>query len=103
MTYLDPYSAACDREIAAVRKAKPTTAAEVVSILREHDPQTDFIDGDAFWSPAGFGGDPLLPLLTAAGWAVQMREADYHWRARHPDSGDTIEYVEGDVYANPAA
>ncbi|MDF2990284.1 MAG: hypothetical protein K0S37_798 [Microbacterium sp.] len=49
---------------------------------------------------AGSGGDrSLWSALHAAGWRRSWALApSYHWAAQHPNTGERITYVEGDVY-----
>ena len=95
---IQTYWDACATEVATLRLVAPTTSAGVIDVLRRLDPQRDFVSGDAFWSPAN-GGEDLGAILTGFGWAYEYIEAEYHWKMTHPDTGDRIEYVEGDVYA----
>ena len=89
-------------KVAAVREAlaeaKPSTAAEVIAILKEHDPMTIHLTGDAFYSGSGDGGS-LAEDLEAAGWRYAWAEADYYYVIRHEGTGEALTYIEGDVYA----
>ena len=40
----------------------------------------------------------LLGSLTIAGWEVAEYNAAYYWTAQHPATGESLEYIEGDVY-----
>lgn len=87
---LDDFWEAIDHQLDMIEAAKPTTSAEVLRLL----------DGSA---KAGFfggsGGDrQLLDSLSIAGWEVTDFHAIYYWTARHPSTGDSLEYIEGDVY-----
>ncbi|QCU79642.1 hypothetical protein E7744_15120 (plasmid) [Citricoccus sp. SGAir0253] len=100
MNTLDDYWAACEAEMAALTHARPTTAAEVITILRDYDPMGPAgASGDGFFSPANAGHTLYGPLLPA-GWTFDWITADYHWQLTHPHTGDTLTYCEGDVYAN---
>ncbi|MGP5099081.1 hypothetical protein ACTXJ1_13770 [Brachybacterium alimentarium] len=88
--FLDSFWEAIDHQLDMIEAAKPTTSAEVLLLL----------DGSA---KAGFfggsGGDrQLLDSLSIAGWEVTDFHAIYYWTAQHPSSGDSLEYIEGDVY-----
>lgn len=55
-----------------------------------------FSPDEAFF--AGSGGERSLPAaLVKAGWKVQTYQAHYYLSLRHPRSGETITYIEGDV------
>lgn len=48
---------------------------------------------------AGSGGDrQLLDSFDEAGWKTLWCRASYHFAAQHPQTGETLTYVEGDVY-----
>ena len=89
-------------KVAAVREAlaeaKPSAAAEVIAILKERDPMTVHLTGDAFYSGSGDGGS-LAEDLAEAGWHYVWAEADYYYVIRHEVTGESLTYVEGDVYA----
>ncbi|MGW4343066.1 hypothetical protein ACWEED_10110 [Micrococcus luteus] len=89
-------------KVAAVREAlaeaKPSTAAEVIAILRKHDPMTVYLTGDAFYSGSGDGGD-LGEDLEDAGWSYVWAASDYYYVIRHEGTGEALTYIEGDVYA----
>ena len=89
-------------KVAAVREAlaeaKPSTTAEVIAILKELDPMTVHLTGDAFYSGSGDGGS-LAADLAEAGWHYVWAEADYYYAIRHEVTGESLTYVEGDVYA----
>ena len=53
--------------------------------------------GDAFF-PGG-GDRDMLGTLSEAGWDIYWAAADYHFKARK--NGRSLEYVEGDIYADP--
>lgn len=97
---LSDYWTACHAAVTAITTAKPTTAEQVVAILKDYDPQGPS-SGDAFWSAAN-GDDHLDDLLFEAGWTYDWREASYYWQMSRSQGEDrqTITYVEGDVYAN---
>ncbi|MGB3327651.1 MAG: hypothetical protein WBA46_01790 [Thermomicrobiales bacterium] len=53
-------------------------------------------------APAFFGGSggdrSLFESLSIAGWVQTWSEASYYYVATHPDTGDTLTYIEGDIY-----
>lgn len=52
---------------------------------------------DAFF--CGSGGDrSLFSALSVAGWRMTWAEANYYYVAKHPETGEVITYVEGDIY-----
>ena len=94
----DFYWEALAAERKALAEAKPTTAAEVVAILKEHDPMSVDLSGDAFSSSANDGG-ALAEDLEDAGWEMEWSESDYYYVLRHEATGEAVTYIEGDVYA----
>lgn len=95
---LDFYWEQLEAERKALARIKPTTAAEVVAILKEYDPQRDGISGDAFSSSANDGGS-LAEDLAPAGWWMDWSESDCYYVLRHESTGETLTYIEGDVSA----
>jgi hypothetical protein len=90
---LDGYWAAYDVTLARVRQERPDTFAALKAILDAfHAPSS----GDAFF-PGG-ADDTLGDALRDAGWAINWREGDYLWDARHPRTGARLEHVEGDLF-----
>lgn len=87
---------ATEREVLAQRK--PSTSAEVVAILKEHDPMSVELTEDAFYSGANDGGS-LAEDLEPAGWGYAWSESDCYYVLRHEGTGDSLTYIEGDVYA----
>lgn len=94
---LDAYWKACEEEMDALRASSLDTADEVVQILLEHDPHGRSV-GAAFFSPSN-AGESLSDPLMEAGWSIEWIEGDYHWTACHRRTGETLTYIEGDVYA----
>ena len=94
---LDAYWKACEEEMDALRASPLDTVDEVVKILDAHDPHGPSV-GAAFFSPSN-AGESLSEPLTKAGWDIEWIDGDYHWRAHHPHTGQTLTYIEGDVYA----
>ena len=87
---LDPFWVAIDHQLDMIEASKPNTSREVLILL-------DGSSTSAFFG--GGGGDrELLSSLTVAGWEVTEYHAAYFWTAAHPDTGATLEYIEGDVY-----
>lgn len=79
-----------DQQLDQIEQTKPTTAAGVVDLLGGADER-----GRGFF--AGSGGDrSLLSALIEAGWRVAAA-AYYHYLAQHPETGECLEYIEGDV------
>lgn len=90
---LTSFWAGYDETLARVRNERPSNLTELAKIL------------NAFQEPsvgvAFFGNnadDHLSYALADAGWDVRYIENDYLWEAESP-TGDTIHYVEGDVYS----
>jgi hypothetical protein len=82
-----------DETLARVRTERPSTVAALVAILNSfQDPSA----GIAFFG--NNADDKLSDALMDAGWGLHFLERDYLWEARHPLSGETLHYVEGDVY-----
>lgn len=81
-----------DSQLDAIEREQTNTFAGIVAIM----PST----GSA--APAFFGGSggdrSLFSALAKAGWVMTWAEADYHYTARHPETGETITYQEGDIY-----
>lgn len=74
------------RQVKAITETKPDTFDKLTTIL-----------GAPFY--AGSGGDnQMFDLLIEAGWRITWSEADYHFKAEHPVTGERLEYVEGDLY-----
>lgn len=94
---MDNYWSQCNATVEAVKTQRPDTTIALIALLRSHDPMSDGISGDAFWS-ASNGGDELWPLLMQGGWRFVECEADYFWTMRHPRTHDVVQYIEGDVY-----
>jgi hypothetical protein len=87
---------AIDFQIDDLEEQKPKSAAAVFSILGG-TPPVGISPGKAFF--AGSGGDRgILRPLENAGWRIVWIEAAYFWCIRHPETGDKITYVEGDLY-----
>ena len=100
MSNFSDYWTAIEETAGRLMLAQPTTSAGVAAILAESDPSDPSMrDGRAaaFWSGAN-AGRSLDGLLMAAGWRYEWAEASYFWQMRHPESGDVIAYIEGDVY-----
>lgn len=76
-----------------IRAERPSTFAGLKTIL---DVLHDKSVGDAFF--AGGSNDGLDGALSDAGWRIDYAEGDYRWVATHPQSGASVEYIEGDVY-----
>lgn len=90
-----------DHDLDRIEREQPTTYAEVVDILKEQT-EPGISAAPAFF--AGSGGDrSLYSALSVAGWKVIWAEAEYHYVARHPETGETLTYVEGDVYPGDTA
>jgi hypothetical protein len=82
--------------LARIRADRPSTAAGVAAILNGFQAPSA---GTAFFG--NNADDRLSDALADAGWQLRFLERDYLWEARHPDSGERLHYVEGDVYPGP--
>ncbi len=79
-------------QLASIREQRPATVAEIITILGGSA-------GEAFF--AGSGGDEQLSeALQAAGWQLWGIQAPYYYTATHPATGESLTYIEGDVYDN---
>ena len=86
----DPFWGRVHRQLDEIEAAAPTTSAEVLRLLDSNNPNSGFFHG---------GMDrELLGSLTIAGWEVTEYNASYYWTAQHPATGESLEYIEGDVY-----
>ncbi len=83
-------------QLASIRTNRPTTVAEVITILGGSAAASA---GDAFFAGSG-GDDQLGEALSDAGWSLKRIEGDYYFTATHPTTGETLTYIEGDVYDN---
>ena len=68
------------------------TVDELIRVCGEHYAKSV---GDAFF-PGG-GDRDLLGTLMESNWSLVWCRADYYFAARDPE-GNTITYVEGDIY-----
>lgn len=87
--YWDAYDATLRR----VAEERPSTFAALKAILDEFQHPSS---GDAFF-PDG-ADDELSGALRVAGWDIAFGEASYVYTARHPETGETFRFVEGDLY-----
>lgn len=96
---MDPYWTAHAATLARIRTEKPTTFAALKAIVDQFHPDMGDIpfSGDTFF-PSG-GEDTIADALYDAGWRLRFVEGDYYYRAHHPDTRDTLTYIEGDLYA----
>ena len=96
-----------DHQLDRIENEKPNTFAAVRQILLDpiyseimqdigrYGPRS-FSDKSAFF--AGSGADRALEsALAAAGWVVTDYHAYYHYSMRHPQTGQCLEYIEGDL------
>lgn len=94
------FGQAVQEEIAALRVVQPRTAAQVVAVLRVYDPaDPDARDADAAFSAAE-GDMALANVLVEAGWTAESLGVDC-FLLSHPESGSTLGYFAGLVYAEP--
>lgn len=91
--YWDKY----DRTLALIVEEKPQTVDGVKAILDQFEPPSS---GLAFF-PGG-ADDTLGDALHQSGWSIDWREGDYLWVGRSK-TGETLTYVEGDVYRGDVA
>jgi hypothetical protein len=90
-----------DADLDRIEAEQPTTYAHVADILKGQT-EPGISAAPAFF--AGGGGDrSLFSALSVAGWRRTWAEADYYYVATHPDTGETLTYVEGDVYPGDVA
>lgn len=98
-TITSPFRQAVDDEVAALATVQPTTAAQVVAILRVYDPG----DADARGADAVFsaGGQVTLPeLLAGAGWFAEPLGEDCHL-LHNVETGSRLGLYGDLVYAEP--
>lgn len=81
-----------DAKAAALRAAHPTTAADVFATIGSDWGQAS--NARAFWHD----GDGSTPIDHLPDWEVIHYEAWYYYVARHPATGETFTYIEGDLY-----
>ncbi len=98
-----------DHQLTRIRTEVADTFEKVRAILLDpaytfvnspesHEYSRKFDDKSAFF--AGSGGDAqLLYALEDAGWRIDRYQAEYYYTAKNRTSGETLTYVEGDVYA----
>lgn len=85
-----------DAKAAALRAARPATAADVFATI---GPSWGMAKGaKAFWHD----GDASTPIDHLPDWEVTHYEAWYYYVARHPATGETFTYIEGDLYPGNA-
>ena len=86
-----PFWGRIHQQLDEIEAASPTTSADVLRLLGSYSPDSGFFHGS--------GGDrELLGSLTIAGWEVTEYNAAYYWTAQHPTTGESLEYIEGDIY-----
>lgn len=83
-------------QLATIRTNRPTTVAQIIEILGGSAAANA---GDAFFAGSG-GDDQLWDALSDAGWSIHPKEGSYYYTATHPTTGQTLTYIEGDVYDN---
>ncbi|MGO1600073.1 MAG: hypothetical protein ACTHYR_04335 [Brachybacterium sp.] len=87
---LHPYWGPIERQLDTIEERKLSTSREILDLLGGSEDTGYF---------AGSGGDrELLESLSITGWAITEYHASYYWTVQHPLSGDSLEYIEGDVY-----
>lgn len=87
------YWAMYDRTLARIRDEKPDTFAALKAILDRFAPPSS---GDAFFGDGA--DDTLADALRSAGWELKFFGAPYVYKAKHPLTGATLHYIEGDLY-----
>lgn len=86
MNIFDGFWEEIGQQLDTIIETKPDTVDKIIKIL-----------GGPFF--AGSGGDrQMYGTLFDAGWHIYWSEAEYHFKARHPVTGECLAYVEGDVY-----
>lgn len=82
--------------------APADTFAKVKAALdADGNPDNSEAAAPAFF--AGSGGDRTLrEALRKAGWRCIWSEASYFYVMQHPGTGETLTYIEGDVYEGDA-
>ncbi|RMB57262.1 hypothetical protein [Tessaracoccus antarcticus] len=83
-------------QLATIRTNRPTTVAEIIETLGGSAAASA---GDAFFAGSG-GDDQLWDALEEAGWRIHPIEGAYYYTATHPATGQSLTYIEGDVYDN---
>ncbi|HEY1700758.1 MAG TPA: hypothetical protein VGG75_13680 [Trebonia sp.] len=79
--------------LARVRAERPSTVDAVAAILNDFQEPSS---GIAFFG--NNADDHLSYALRDAGWNLRYLENDYLWEAENRVTGETMHYVEGDVY-----
>lgn len=93
----DPFWTNVDNQLDRIEEVKPNSASYLIFLMNQYRTDYGMSDGEAFFE--GSGGDrQLLDSLLEAGWKVKRMEAGYYYSAVHPETGDVITYIEGDVY-----
>lgn len=93
---IDKFWRDIDTALDTIEAQKPGTFAGVKAILDTLS-EGDW-GADAFFP--GSGGDrQLMGSLRAAGWHVFWAQASYFYVAVHAETGETLTYIEGDVFA----
>ena len=89
-----------DRALDRIESTKPQTFDAVKAILDEDgNPEVSLKDTKAKAFFGGSGGDrSLWAALTTAGWETSWMEESFFYGMRHPVTGESLQYVEGDVY-----
>ena len=83
--------------LTTITNDKPNTFDKVKAILDNGtDPKTDCKD-TAFFGGSG-GDDQLEEALYRAGWDMLWIEASYYYIMQHDVTGETLTYIEGDLY-----
>lgn len=99
-TITSPFWQAVDDEVAALVTVQPTTAAQVVAILRVYDPA----DADARGADAVFSAEgreiSLHELLAGAGWFAEPLGEDCHL-LHNVETGSRLGLYGDLVYAEP--
>src|SRR5699024_12811016 len=57
-----------------------------------------FRENAAFFAGSG-GNRSILGTLSLVGWVRTWSQASYYYDLVHPETQETIEYIEGDLYA----
>lgn len=91
---MDRFWEEVDRVLDRIERSKPESFDGVKAILDTMDARGD-VDSAFF---AGSGGDRSLYVsLDVAGWTPAWAQASYFYAMRHPESGEVLTYIEGDV------
>src|SRR5699024_2769877 len=83
---------------AAVREILLDPAYTEIQTEIHHNGHRTFRENAAFFAGSG-GNRSILGTLSLVGWVRTWSQASYYYDLVHPETQETIEYIEGDLYA----